>query len=237
MKKSKILGIGLATILGMGYLYNSHNPTNYQLRSTEDIYSSSIDTLLVEPQVPSEKNYDVLVSEKTVDEIKTSFSDFYKNSKGNNPNDSNVTDEDVLNFSVDYVKDKLSFRYSVLFNSYLVRGIRLIPGGEQLFPSKQNEYFHKLGEIDVAQEKERLTDCWDYSQLFKETYNLLSSEYNLGSTSYRVSSNTKVMGMNFGEHDFNLIVDNQGNKKYIDSNAQDTWLINNPKDITDKVRD
>jgi hypothetical protein len=232
--------LGIATIIAgltAGYLYNSHNPTNYQLRSTEDIYSSSIDTLLVEPQVDGEKNYDILVSEKTVDEIKSSFSDFYKNSKGENPNNSNVTEKDILNFSVDYVKDKLSFRYSVLFNSYLVKGVRLIPGGETLFPSKQNEYFQKLGEIDIAGETERLTDCWDYSQLFKETYNLLSSQYNLGSTSYRVSSDTKVLGLNFGEHDFNLIVSSDGTEKYIDTNAQDTWLINNPLDITAKVRD
>jgi hypothetical protein len=245
--KKMVLGATLGIILGGLYLHNSHNPSYYKLIDTNqfridsssvqcDTSEKTIDKLLLEPEVFGEKKYKVNVAPSTKSEMIDMFSKRYRAFKGDNPESNKVSEEEILDFSVDYVINKLSFRKSVQFPNVVVDVVRKLPGGKGFFPHKKNEYFHKLTKVDIKGIDERLTDCWDYAELFKQTFNTLSKEYAVGSTAYRVIGDTYFLGMKFGDHDFNLIVDKNGNKKYIDSNGQDTWTITNPIDITNKVK-
>ncbi|MFH1173647.1 MAG: hypothetical protein V1725_00760 [archaeon] len=238
MKARHILGGGLVALLVAGgivgkHLYDYHLPTYYVLKDVAEEQRTEID---------GEKNFKTVFSQKTVDEIRKEFSEFYGKRHAAAPDTSIVTDDDLIEFGVQYVDEKLSFRYPVIWPSKIVTAVRMIPfiGGD-LAPRKENEYFEKMYYVDIAGQNERLTDCWDYSQLFKMTFNILAKDFETGSTCHRVCADGHFayagMDKKLEEHDFNLIIDKEGNKRYIDSNGADTFWVTNPVDITFKIRE
>jgi|APSaa5957512622_1039677.scaffolds.fasta_scaffold37153_2 hypothetical protein len=241
MKKKTLAGIVAATVISAasfftGNLYKNHNPSYYLI--TDDRTPES--TLQA-----GEKDYDVWIKQGTVDEIRSDFKFGYRLKNGESPRKansrkpSNVTEEEIHEFAIDYIGDKLDFRWPVLFPQPVVDGIRKLPFGTDVMPKKQNEYSQNTTIIDIEGEWNILTDCWDYSQLYKNIFNLLADDYGVEAECYRVMGDTyfNFMGLDkaVGDHDFNLIIDSEGNHMYVDSNGPDTlWISNNP-DITDKV--
>jgi len=232
-KKAVITAAVLAPLLAW-YIYRSHNPSYYAI-SSDGIESHS-------GEVAGERDFQVNLTNSTIDEVNDRFNSFYRARYGAEPASSNVGEQDLIDFGIKYTGGKLDFRHSVLFPQFVVDMIRGVPYGDSLMPKKRHEYFEKLGTIDVAGEEGRLTDCFDYSQLFRETFNLLSQQYGVGSSSYRVNGGMYLgsrrlgMGIGVGDHDFNLVRNVDGTNRYIDSNGADTKWISNPVDITHKVR-
>ena len=252
-KKIMKTGAGILAILGglaLGskYIVKNHNPSYYVVEGDSRKDFSKLEQKLVEePAVTGEKNIPMFVASSTIDEFREEFKEYYSNNFNKIPENGTVTQDQLVKFVNSYVGEKLSFRWPVLFPQKIVSGIRLLPYGKDVMPVKQHEYFHKLNIIDVAdlrksydhleKQEERMTDCWDYAQLFKTTFNILSSDYAVGSEAYRIFGKTYFLGMKTGSHDFNAVIDATGNKVYVDSNAQDTPLIGNPLYMGHKVRE
>ncbi|MBT4174527.1 hypothetical protein HOC80_02830 [archaeon] len=241
MKGRYILGLATVGLVGLiGALstpvYRDHNPSYYAITDNREEGSNL---------QAGEKDYDVWIQQGTVDEIRSQFKFDYRLKNGesalkpNRRRESNVTEEDIINFTVDYIGDKLNFRWPVLFPQPIVDGIRKAPFGMSVMPKKQNEYFQNTTQIDVEGEWDILTDCWDYSQLFKNAFNVLAQDYGVEAEAFRVTGDTyfNLFGLDkkVGDHDFNLVIDSEGNHIYIDTNGPDTLWITNPPNITDKV--
>ncbi len=188
---------------------------------------------------PGEIKYKVYLQQTTVDEIRKSFSNYLNQIKKQKPDE-----QDLIDFSVKYTDEKLRFRYTVIFPKIIRRSVQRIPKiGYKIMPPKINNYFQNLTVIDIAGKKERLTDCWDYAELFKKTYNIIAKDNNLNSRCYRVRADAEQK-LFFGmfkryikdAHDFNEVKNLETGKIiYVDSNAQDTWFLKSKTDITDKV--
>ncbi len=241
LKKSLvILGIIGSSLVGVGYyLYKNDNPSYYS------ISSEPADALQRKESrkgtIPGEQSYKIWLKQSTADEIRQDFVAAYFARNGSKPETGTVKEQDLIDFSVEYVGKKLHFRHTVLFPGRIVRSLReVLPFAETVLPPKTNEYFQNTKSIDLAGKNEVLTDCWDYAELFSRAFNLLAKDYALAAEAHRVRGLTHFapvpsLDVIMGDHDFNVVLEEDGTKRYIDPTGPDTAWISNRPDISDKV--
>ena len=204
LKKWITLSLATAAILSLGARYLLDGP--YKMDS--DSFISSRASL----------------SSDTADEVRREFSDYLRES------DNNLTGS-IRDFTTSYISEKLDFHYPVLFNGGLVRATRSLPGGKIIFPEKTTTtYFERQEEIDVSGQEGVRVDCWDYAELYSHVFNLLAEEHNVDATCFRVrGQKMRKLPFLYSDHDFNLILNGDGTREYVDPNALDTKWLSQPK--------